>query len=517
MLNLIVGIQRARMGYWATDIRNWILVSGFVLLATAIFYFLTPTNAGWLGGGLWGVLMLVPILGFRIMHQLALEERFGAASRLGTFLCWLHPAHSWRQYSELLWALEMFKQGASDRGTAIINRHKATNSSLVWQTLALMYQIEARWQDLREWIETELPPGVWQNDPTLAIYYLRCLGETGDINALLQEFERLAPVLERTDRGINQNQAQLFALAFCGQQEQTARLLKGPLAFYPKHIRQFWLATADWVAGDWAIARQQLLAISNGSTLLYRHAAQRRLSQPPTDPEAVLTPRSKQILSRIALDIQHRAKYSGGKRFMGAVAYATWVIIGLNLWVFLVEIRLGGSENLDTLYRLGALVPEEVLNGAWWRLLTSTFLHFGFVHLLMNMLGLYILGPFVELALGVWRYLVLYLTAGVGSMLVVSFATQMGYSQAEFVVGASGCVMGIIGATAAILLRGWRREKSRIASKRLRFILFIIAFQVVFDLSMPQISFTGHTAGLIIGFLVGSLLKHNWRGLRLGR
>ncbi len=126
----------------------------------------------------------------------------------------------------------------------------------------------------------------------------------------------------------------------------------------------------------------------------------------------------------------------------------------------------------------------------------------------MNMLGLYILGPFVEYALSGWRYLLLYLSSGVGSMLVVSLATHFGYSEAQFVVGASGSVMGIVGATAAVLLQGWRREKSRLASRRLRFILFIIAFQVIFDLSIPQVSVTGHTSGLIIGFLVGSILSH---------
>ncbi len=197
---------------------------------------------------------------------------------------------------------------------------------------------------------------------------------------------------------------------------------------------------------------------------------------------------------------------------MGAKAYGTWAIIGLNVLMFIAEVKLGGSQNIYTLYRLGALVPKDVFNGDWWRLFASTFLHFGFLHLLMNMFGLYILGPFVEYALGIGQYLLLYLTTGIGSMLVVCWATELGYSQADFVVGASGCVMGIVGATAAILLRGWYQEKSRAASKRLQFILFVIAFQVVFDLSNPEISFTGHTAGLIIGFVVGSLLKADWQG-----
>lgn len=502
--------MKVRQG--AAYIRSWIWVSGFVLLVTAALYFLIPARAGWIGGGLWALLMLVPILGFRLVNQLALKERFGAASRLGTILCWLHPSKSWRQYSELLWALEMLKQGATDKAKAIINRYKVANKALVRYAIAASYQMEARWQVLLEWIQAELSPTILQDEPNLIIYYLRALGETGNLNRLLQELERFESLLEKTDRAVSLNQAYLFAFAFCGQKEQVVRLLKGSLAFYPKPIRQFWLATADWAAGKKDVARQQFLTICNSSSVSYRNAAQSRLIQPLADPTMALTDQSQRILSRLALELQHQTRYSGRGRFLGSRAYATWTMIGLNVLAFAMEIRLGGSENLNTLYYLGALVPEAVLDGAWWRLLASTFLHFGILHLSMNMLGLYILSPFVEFALGVWRYLVLYLSAGVGSMLVVTLATEKGYSQAEFVVGASGCVMGIVGATAAILLRGWFREKSRAASKRLRFILFIIAFQVVFDLSVPQVSFTGHTAGLIIGFVVGSLLKHDWQG-----
>lgn len=62
------------------------------------------------------------------------------------------------------------------------------------------------------------------------------------------------------------------------------------------------------------------------------------------------------------------------------------------------------------------------------------------------MLGLYLFGARVEFALGVPRYLLLYFTTGLGSMLAVTVMSVLGYSKAEFVVGASGCVMGLIGA-----------------------------------------------------------------------
>lgn len=70
------------------------------------------------------------------------------------------------------------------------------------------------------------------------------------------------------------------------------------------------------------------------------------------------------------------------------IAIATYGLVSLNLLVFALEMAQGGSENLDTLYQLGALSPQEVWAGQWWRLLTANFLHFGWLHLLTNLIGL---------------------------------------------------------------------------------------------------------------------------------
>ena len=211
--------------------------------------------------------------------------------------------------------------------------------------------------------------------------------------------------------------------------------------------------------------------------------------------------------------MEHEVRH-GGIKLKPRKAIATYFIISLNVLAFALEVKLWGSTNLANLYRLGALVPEEFVAGSWWRLLTAAFLHFGFLHLLVNMLGLYLFGARVEFSLGVPRYLLLYFTTGLGSMLAVTVMSVLGYSKAEFIVGASGCVMGLIGAFTAILLHDWQRTKARIAFRSLRVIVTLIVLQVIFDLNTPQISFIGHTSGLIIGFVVGSILNSNWLGRR---
>ncbi len=186
---------------------------------------------------------------------------------------------------------------------------------------------------------------------------------------------------------------------------------------------------------------------------------------------------------------------------------ATYIIIILNLILFGLEIHWGGSNNLYTLYYLGALVPEKVwLAGEWWRLLSANFLHFGILHLFTNMLALFLLGRVVELNLGTARYLCVYFSSGIGSMLFFSLLSLKRGENNLVLVGASAAIMGLIGVILAIYLKLWLTQKTAINAKRLKLIISIIIIQFIFDNLVPQISFYSHLFGLIIGFLVGNFL-----------
>ena len=187
-------------------------------------------------------------------------------------------------------------------------------------------------------------------------------------------------------------------------------------------------------------------------------------------------------------------------------AHATYGLIGLNLLCFALEMASGGSENLDTLYRLGGLVPPDVWAGQWWRLLNANFLHFGWFHLLTNMIGLYVLGAFVESYLGTGRYLLAYFVSGVGAMFVFSLLAMKAGNTEQILVGASAAIMGLLGVAIAIFLRDCYQEKSSFAARRLRSIFLIIGLQFAFDLADPQVSFLSHVLGLMIGFMTGILL-----------
>jgi membrane associated rhomboid family serine protease len=190
------------------------------------------------------------------------------------------------------------------------------------------------------------------------------------------------------------------------------------------------------------------------------------------------------------------------RRFRHAPAVV--IFIALNVAVFLLEISYGNLSGYITLQRLGALEPYRVVRlHEYWRLFAALFLHAGITHLLFNLFALYVLGPGLERTIGSWRFALCYLISGLGSSMGVVAFWLARLTSATQVVGASGCVMGIVGAWAGFLLR--HRHVPR-AKERLLNILLIIGIQTVFDFTTPQVSTAAHVCGLISGFIVGLLI-----------
>jgi len=117
----------------------------------------------------------------------------------------------------------------------------------------------------------------------------------------------------------------------------------------------------------------------------------------------------------------------------------------------------------------------------------------------MNMSGLWILGPFVEAILGTGKFVFVYLVSGVCALMLAG-VTQA--NNPQLTVGASGAIMGLIGAMGAIMAGGWYRNKANIAKRRLGGIVAIVAMQTVFDLLIPGVSMTAHLSGVMFGFFL---------------
>ncbi|MEM6256357.1 MAG: rhomboid family intramembrane serine protease [Cyanobacteria bacterium P01_D01_bin.156] len=135
--------------------------------------------------------------------------------------------------------------------------------------------------------------------------------------------------------------------------------------------------------------------------------------------------------------------------------YATYGLILLNVLVFFYELTLSSPMELTALFRTWAVVPEQLTESffagqsipfdlhEWSTLLTSQFLHAGFLHLAGNMLYLWIFGNNVEEQLGRIRFIFLYLTCG-----VLAALTQWYFGMFSEVpsLGASGAIAGVMGA-----------------------------------------------------------------------
>jgi rhomboid protease GluP len=492
--------------------RGWAIVAAIVLGITITTLAIEPGLAGLLGGSLWLIFMLAPTMCLALVNNLATRQKYRSARFLASGLRFLHPLDGLWQYPQLLKALALAQQGKANAAIAILAKYARSDQISYKAATAMTFRINAEWDRLLEWLEAEFPDP--KHDSYLAVYYARALAETGNLNGLLAVLD----YFERQDEtAISPKDIilmRIFALAFCGETEQLAKMLSDRrLKNLSTEAKQFWLATAAMVpkediGSEQALkqiteAQQQLeqLAIHSEDAML-KQAIEWRLSHSLTNPAAVITPVNQKILQDTALVAEHEAKYSGAITFTSERVYATYGLIAINLAVFALEIALGGSQNSNTLYQMGALEPTAVLQGGqWWRLLNAMFLHYGSLHLIMNMVGLYFLGAFVETSLGAWRYLLTYFFSGIGSMLAVTLLTD------QLTVGASGAIMGMVGATGAILWLAWRRERARFAARRLRTVLFIIGLQVFFDLSTPNISFVGHMSGLILGAIAGWALS----------
>jgi len=183
---------------------------------------------------------------------------------------------------------------------------------------------------------------------------------------------------------------------------------------------------------------------------------------------------------------------------------ATYVLIGINVIVYLIEIAGGGgginnpSGSIVVDYGLfGPFVAE----GEWYRLVTAGFLHASLLHIGFNMLLLYLLGRLLEPALGTPRFLVLYFASLLAGSLGVMIIDPNGLT-----VGASGAVFGLF-AAGFILAR--ERGLNELAGQ----FAFLIIINLVFSFTGSNISVGGHLGGLVGGLICALVIVAGGRGM----
>lgn len=178
-------------------------------------------------------------------------------------------------------------------------------------------------------------------------------------------------------------------------------------------------------------------------------------------------------------------------------------LILANVAMFVVELVQGANvlaPDARVLFRLGGSYPAAVLDGQWWRLGSSMFLHAGVIHITTNLVCLY-QARIVEAIFGHARTLAIYLVAGLGGGLACVF-----FGPPAVGVGASGAVFGIYGAFATFLLLRRAAIPPEVWQPLIRSLGSFFVLNLVIGLSIRNISLTAHVGGLIVGSALAAIL-----------
>ena len=196
-------------------------------------------------------------------------------------------------------------------------------------------------------------------------------------------------------------------------------------------------------------------------------------------------------------------------------APVTLVLLAVNVLVFVIMLGFGAglwhtSNGIQLTW--GANFGPATQDGQWWRLGSALFLHFGVVHLALNMWALWDVGRLVEQLYGRWRFAAVYLGSGVfGNLLSLVLQGDRAVSG-----GASGAVFSLYGALLVFL---WR-ERRHVQRHEFRWLfgaaIVFTLVTLVMGLVIPGIDNAAHVGGLVCGAVLAQLLARRWEGNHSG-
>lgn len=173
--------------------------------------------------------------------------------------------------------------------------------------------------------------------------------------------------------------------------------------------------------------------------------------------------------------------------------YLTYLIMGLSIFVYLLQIGTQAVLNYDVPALYGMKINSRILAGEYWRLLTPMLLHGSLVHIGFNMYALYLMGRNIERLFGPVRFLLLFGIAGLAGN-IGSFLFTQGAS-----LGSSTAIFGLLGAEGVFIYQHRQLFGSRF-QQQLWQIIRLAGINLIIGLS-PGIDNWGHIGGLVGGSL----------------
>ncbi len=199
---------------------------------------------------------------------------------------------------------------------------------------------------------------------------------------------------------------------------------------------------------------------------------------------------------------QPRTRTAMGRRVTNGRPVVTITLIALCVASYVAQLAIPGWTSRWAFSAAAGEVEP-------WRFLTSAFLHSPNqpLHIVMNMVALWSVGPFLEASLGRWRFTALYLLSALGgSTMFLLLASPDSISWLTGLYGASGAVFGLFGAVLVVLRR---------VGGNARAILGVLVVNAVLGFVLPGIAWQAHLGGLIVGAALGAAFAYAPRERRL--
>jgi rhomboid protease GluP len=343
--------------------------------------------------------------------------------------------------------------------------------------------------------------------PPLWVEVLGAVAREGDLDraaTMLRELE--AACGGRDDAFWIVHRGRLVFLAFAGRTAAVDRLVGPELARHmTRSARSYWRGIAAAQAGDAAAAEGAYHTALSGSRGRARELVTRALDELPR-----IKPQPASDLVKTTADEAESAPLTRPQPAARPRKLATLALIALNVAVgATIAMTLGTPSDPAVVVRAGGALRGAIDHGEWWRLVSTTMVHIGIVHLVLNLLALLAVGRWVETVFGSRATVAIYAVGGVAGAAASYF-----FGTAPLSAGASGAVFALLGAFMVELIIHRKSYRHVWQSGMMGALLVAVAAQMALGYSLPQ-DVWAHFGGMFAGAAIGVAVSPHRKARRV--
>lgn len=487
--------------------------------------------AGAIGVGAGACLLVLGPLVRGAARWCAQTERYGVAARLLDVAELLAPGAGASDEKALLAALREIRDGkiehTVDALTAAKQRAPDDARLAIDERIAMLYLAAYRWSDAIAHAEANLFGAIADDSapaaphlalrralgvaPPVWVELLGAYGRTGDLDRAARMLARLEDACAgRADAALWVHRARLMFLALAGRVEAVQVLVEPRRSRHMNAAsRTYWLGVAHERKGDGAAAELAYAKARARSRGRPRELIDLALATLADARPVELSPAAADVITRVeaapvpdvARPDRHRGPWATRALVAAMVIAATAIVLAF-----------GESSDVGVLMRAGALIRNFAGAGEWWRLVACIFVHVGAVHLVVNTIGLAIIGRLAEELFGGARTVAIFALAGLAGAAASFEVAPVGAA-----AGSSGAIFGLLGAVFVEMV--WHRVRHRAVRERGVMILVAVATIALAGIGLvdPGIDLWAHGAGFAAGVIAGTALSPQARWHRVAR